>query len=280
MVINMKRKIVIGLIAVVAILAVATFVGCIEKDKEPTSTPTPEITPTLTPGVSPTPTLAPTPRLTQEERNTKIVTEIVEDYYKTHTYSMPDLFICADMAIDVWNMVETQGINAEIAVGNVDNPNADWTEYDHAWVLAEVAPDTWVALETTGGCVTYEDGYYTGYFFENAREFKEYLELMKEYNAQIDRFNGLQMEYSDTYDEWLKEYNYYKALSDDYNSNCAGTTSDPSKVQECINKYAKLNQQNVVLSKINGELEQISDTINEENKRLTEISNELSELLS
>lgn len=47
-----------------------------------------------------------------------------------------------------------------------------------------------------------------------------------------------------------------------------------------MNKHAKLNQQKVVLSKINGELEQISDTINEENKRLTEITNELNELLS
>ena len=217
---------------------------------------------------------------TPVEKNIEIVTEIVEDYYKTHTYSMPDLFVCADMAIDVWNMVETQGINAEIAVGNVDNPDADWTEYDHAWVLAEVAPDTWLALETTGGYVTYKDGYYTGYSFENAREFKEYLELMKEYKAQIDRINELQIEYSDTYDEWVKEYNYYKILSDDFNSNCAGTTSDISKVQECINKYAKLNQQNVVLSKINGELEQILDTANEENKRLTEITNKLNELLT
>ncbi|MBA7526984.1 hypothetical protein ES705_19157 [subsurface metagenome] len=257
--------------------------GCIDYEVEtpvstPTSTPTLSTstpTPTLT-----MPTLTPTPMITEEEKNTEIVIGIVEAYYKTHTYSKYDLFVCADMAIDVWNMVETQGINAEIAVGNVDNSNADWTEYYHAWVLAEVSLDTWLALEATGGYVTYDENYYRGYFFKNPRAFKEYLELMKEYNAQIDRIKELQVEYSDTYNEWVKEYNYYKPLSDDYNSNCAGTTSDPSKVQECMNKNAKLNQQKVVLSKINGELEQISDTINEENKRLTEITNELNELLT
>ena len=249
--------------------------GCVDYEVETqVSTPTPA--PTLRPTLQPTPT----PIVTEEEKNVEIVTGIVEDYHKTHTYSMPDLFVCADMAIDVWNMVETQGINAKITVGNVDNPDADWKEYNHAWVLAETSPGRWLALETTGGYVTYEGGYYTGFYFENARDFKEYLELTKEYGARIDRINVLQIEYSDTYDEWLKEYNYYKTLSDDYNSNCAGTTSDPSKVQECMNKHAKLNQQNVVLSKINGELEQISDTINEENKRLTEITNELNELLS
>lgn len=247
--------------------------GCLDYEVE-----TPVSTPTSAPTTRPTYT--PTPIVIEEEKNVEILTDIIKEYYKTHTYSKFDLFVCGDMAIDVWNMVETRGINAKIVVGNVDDPNADWTEYNHAWVLAEVSPGTWLALETTGGYVTYEDSYYTGYFFENPREFKKYLELMKEYNAQIDRINWLQMEYSDTYDEWLKEYNYYKALANDYNSNCAGTTSDPSKVQECINKYAKLNQQNVVLSRINGELEQIADTINEENKRLMEITNEFSELLS
>ena len=227
-----------------------------------------------------TPTLTPTPIITEEEKNVEIVTDIVEDYYKTHTYSEYNLFVCADMAIDVWNMVETQGINAEIAVGTVDKPNADWTEYNHAWVLAEVSPDTWLALETTGGYVTYNENYYSGYFFKNPREFKEYLELMKEYNAQIDRINELQIEYTDTYDKCVREANYYNDLVDDYNSNCAGTISDPSKVQECINKHARLNQQCAGLSKLNGELEQISDTINKEGKKLTEITNELDKLLA
>lgn len=59
----MRNKIVIGIIAVVAIVAVATFVGCLEKDPTPTPTPTiiPSPTPTLTPTHTPTPTSTATP---------------------------------------------------------------------------------------------------------------------------------------------------------------------------------------------------------------------------
>jgi len=262
-----------------AILALTVLLcilcGCVDYEVEtPVSTPT--STPTLT-----TPTLTPTPIVTEEEKNVEIVTDIVEEYYETHTYSEYDLFVCADMAIDVWNMVETQGINAEIAVGNVDDPNADWTEYDHAWVQAEVSPGTWLALETTGGYVTYEDSYYTGYFFENAREFKEYLELMKEYNTQVDRINKLPVEYSATYDEWVREGNYYNVLSNEYNKKCAGTRSlTPAEYQDCLNLLERLNAQRVVVERISGRAEQLVYTINEENQILTEITNELNELLT
>ena len=49
----MKKKVVIGLIAVVAIVAVAIFTGCIDNDDDSSSS-TP--TPTFTPSVTPTPT--------------------------------------------------------------------------------------------------------------------------------------------------------------------------------------------------------------------------------
>jgi len=56
----MKRKILVGLIAIVA---VAIFVGCIEKDQvsTPTATPSPKITPKPTPTTTPSPTITPTP---------------------------------------------------------------------------------------------------------------------------------------------------------------------------------------------------------------------------
>jgi hypothetical protein len=277
MVINIKRKIVIGLIAVIAIVAVATFAGCLEKDKEAASTPIPEITPTLIPDVSPA------PRLTQKEKNIQTVTDILENYYKTHTYNTPSLFVCADMAIDVWNMVETQGINAKIGVGNVDDPNANWIEYNHAWVLAEVSPSTWLALETTGGYVVYGDkneNYYTGYFFKNPKEFKEYLELMKEYNAQIDRINELQVEYSDTYTEWAREVNYLEDLVNEYNRRYAGRSLSSEEYQASLDLQSKINAQYAVVERVSGKADQLVYTIDKENKRLTEITNELTDLLS
>ncbi len=261
-------------LATVLLLTVLISVcGCLDYEAEVTPVLT---TPTSIHAIQPTPTYTPT----QKETNIRIVTEVVEDYHKTHMYSAPDLFVCADMAIDVWNMVETQGINAEIVVGNVDNPNADWTEYNHAWVLAETSPDAWLALETTGGSVTYKDSYYTGYFFENPRGFKEYLELMKEYGAQIDRINELQKEYSDTYDEWVQEAKYHQELVNVYNSNYAGRSLSPEAYQASLNLQNKIYGQYAVMGRVSGRADQLVSTLNEENQRLVEIINELEELLN
>jgi len=106
----------------------------------------------------------------------------VDDYHKIHTYSKYDLFVCSDMAIDVWNIVETQGINAKIQVGNVDDPNAKPENYNHAWVLAEVEPFSYVALETTGGYLVWgseNNNYFQGYSFDNPKELKDYLDKLQ-----------------------------------------------------------------------------------------------------
>jgi len=104
---------------------------------------------------------------------------------------------------------------------------------------------------------------------------------MKEYNTQVDRINKLQVEYSAAYDEWVREGNYYNVLSNEYNKKCAGTRSlTPVEHQDCLNLLERLNAQRVVVEKISGRAEQLVYTINEENQRLTEITNELNELLS
>ena len=125
------------------------------------------------------------------------VQQVLDEYHSTHTYTMIDFFVCADMASDVWNMVKTRGINAKIVAGSVEYSISDFeTELDyflnidHAWVLAEISPFEWIALETTGGYLVYvedpeyDDGsvamndlYYTGYFFDNPAEFKKFITL-------------------------------------------------------------------------------------------------------
>ena len=80
-------------------------------------------------------------------------TNIVRHYHETHTYSTVDFYVCSDMAADVWNMLKTFGIEALIQVGNVHQAVNEITESDHAWVLAEIAPGQYLALETTGGQV-------------------------------------------------------------------------------------------------------------------------------
>jgi len=119
-----------------------------------------------------------------QQRNMRIVKQIVETYHRTHTYSKEERFVCEQMAIDVWNMVKTQGIKAKIAVGNVKKDIIDSIEADHAWVLAEVSPDNWIALETTGGylvcsdqsvCRTDNERYYIqSWHFNNPRELEDF----------------------------------------------------------------------------------------------------------
>ena len=85
------------------------------------------------------------------ESPTETAENIVKRYHETHIYSKYDFFCLSDMALDVWNMLKAQGINALIQIGNVKAEAKDITDADHAWILAEVSPGEYLALETTGG---------------------------------------------------------------------------------------------------------------------------------
>ena len=114
--------------------------------------------------------------------------KIVRDYHVTHTYSMDDLFVCVDMAIDVWNILKTKKINAKILAGRVDqdithlNGLEHIGQINHAWVVAEPQPGVAVPLETTGGYVVTPDKpnyrlYFEGTDFNSPKAFKEFIEL-------------------------------------------------------------------------------------------------------
>jgi CheY-like chemotaxis protein len=117
------------------------------------------------------------------EKNVEIVKGIAQEYHSTHTYlgvqtgQSSDMYVCIDMAKDVWNMVKTRGINAVIEVGNVKTDITSINDADHAWVLAEAGPMQWLAVETTGGFVVTKDEnprYYTGLQFETPADMKAY----------------------------------------------------------------------------------------------------------
>jgi hypothetical protein len=113
---------------------------------------------------------------------------IVKRYHETHIYTEYDFFVCADMALDVWDMCKAQGINAIIKVGNIETEAKNITEANHAWVLAETNPGKYLALETTGGYAVWgEDNplYYQGWSFDNPREYKRFVELKQEYNIRV-----------------------------------------------------------------------------------------------
>jgi TPR repeat protein len=115
-------------------------------------------------------------RPSQEAEKIKTLSDIVSAYNRNHTYLKGGGFVCGDMACDVWNMVKTKGIEAKIQVGNVERDITSLREADHAWVMAEISPGNWLALETTAGRIVQKQEnprYYFGWSFDNPKKFKE-----------------------------------------------------------------------------------------------------------
>ena len=132
--------------------------------------------------------------------------KIVRYYHDTHVYDAYDLFVCADMAAEVWNMLKAQGIDALIAVGDIHNPISNIVQCNHSWVLAEVAPGEYLELETTGGRVVLESEnplYYRGWTFDTPAEEKEYQRLVREYNTMV----GIRNDVADEVNEAAEYYN-------------------------------------------------------------------------
>ncbi len=118
------------------------------------------------------------------------------------------------MATDVWDMLKAQGINARIKIGNVKVEAENITAADHAWVLAEVSPAKYLALETTGGYAVWgEDNplYYKGWSFDNPKEYKRFVELRQEYNIRVSLVKELNETVISTAQTWLEKTNrWYK----------------------------------------------------------------------
>jgi predicted nucleic acid-binding Zn-ribbon protein len=123
---------------------------------------------------------------------TETAENIVRYYHETHVYSSYDLFVCSDMASEVWNMLKAQGIDADIIVGNKDKVITDVLQSNHAWVRAEVAPGEYLALEATEGTAVPKSEnalYYRGWSFDSPKELKRHNELVQEYNVMVDVIN-------------------------------------------------------------------------------------------
>ena len=135
---------------------------------------------------------------------------IVRYYHETHVYSTWDLFVCSDMSSEVWNMLKAQGIDAIVAVGNVETGIGDILQSNHAWVLAEVSPGQYLALETTGGYAVPKAEkalYYRGWYFDSPADLKANNDLVKEYNIRIAIRNQIAAEDRKVIDEHNKATN-------------------------------------------------------------------------
>jgi hypothetical protein len=146
-----------------------------------------------------------------EKMNIQISKGVVEEYHQTHSYYGNGIFECGDMANDVWNMLKTRGINAKIQIGNVDKDNATLFESNHAWVLAEVSADKWLALETTGGYLEDNPRYYGGWSFYTPKQFKKYLLLLTQFNDMLPKENEAQTQC----DQLVSQYNQANIIKKD-----------------------------------------------------------------
>jgi zinc-ribbon domain len=177
----------------------------------------------------------------QNDRNIRIANEIVADYHKTHTYSLNDFYVCGDMASDVWDMLKTQGINAKLNVGRVDQDITNIKDANHVWVLAEVAPDQYLALEATGGySVQQADNprYYKGWSFYSPKQLKNYMDLSKEYNDAVLKYN--------------LALNDYNGIVSQYNN--AGFLTRLSLSSQLDDKKLILNQRTQDLNQITNQI--------------------------
>jgi hypothetical protein len=195
---------------------------------------------------------------------------IVKHYHDIHTYSKADLFVCADMAMDVWNMLQAQGIDAVIQIGNVEKAVTDMQESSHAWVVAEVAPGEFLALETTNGqAVSRAENplYYAGWSFDNPQEYKRFEELKYEHNIRVSVYNSMVEETEGAYQEYQAAYNEYQELVGEFNSRYAGQViSDEAQAL-----YDEINARLAVMKEAEGRYNQLQLLMAEQQQELDRI---------
>ena len=132
------------------------------------------------------------------------IIEVLKKYSSRNTYSELSETQCKQMSEAIWFRLVGQGIPARLAAGSVDaqvNTAVDIfvRKANHAWVMAELSPGEWVALETTNGTVVSKDMnqlYYMGgvyfqrpedvYRFDGAR--RKLRQYAKQYDAENARY--------------------------------------------------------------------------------------------
>lgn len=219
----------------------------------------------------------------EADANTRILQKIVQDYHAIHTYSIDDYYVCADMAQDVWNIVDTQKIPALLVAGNIEDPAADRKKYNHAWVIAELSPGQWIALETTAGTLVTRSAnpnYYTGIFFKNPRDMKTYLDYTKEYNNELERLAAIQQQYTSKLAEYNAELGNYNSLVSDYNTNYANRQLLPADYQASLALKNKIATAASTLELIKSGLEQISSAYTTEKEIMASVTSQLDALAS
>ena len=205
------------------------------------------------------------------ETPTDTAINIVKHYHETHIYSEYDFFVCSDMALDVWNMLKAQGINALIQIGNVETGAKDITEVTHAWVLAETSPGCYLALETTGGYVVSGEAnllYYQGWPFDNPKEYKRFVELRYEYNIRVKIIEQLAQAFEAARKAGLEATNEYTELTNEVSGMSVLDPLLSSKIAEVVLKAKECGE-------YIGRCDQLNELVDDQQQKLENVVSEM-----
>ena len=138
------------------------------------------------------------------------IEKVLRFYHDTHTYTV-NVYDCDNMAADIWNQLITLDINAVIAIGSLDYIITDVTQTNHAWVMAEVSPGEWLALEATGGRIVQKSEnprYYVGWILETPADYRTHNLKVREYNTLVKVYNNIVAEDNDVINEYNQSGNH------------------------------------------------------------------------
>ncbi len=234
------------------------------------------------------------PTATQSD-NYGVLSKIVSDYHKAHTYigkqngADDDIYVCGDMACDVWDMVQKAGINAKVAIGNVDADIKSFRDANHAWVLAETTPGNWLALEATGGFVVNgaeNKRYYNhAHGFPTPKEFREYIEIIHQRNAAIAKCKESQNTSQLAYNDYMQAYKAYEKAYLDFKQVADlmpyANGSDLAKLEIIFKQKKKfMDELDILVEQAKVVMEQKSIVFNQRKSDLSEINQKLDILFS
>jgi hypothetical protein len=176
---------------------------------------------------------------------TEIVTKLVKNYYDSHLYLI-DIYDCNNMATDIWDILQKLKIKSRIVIGSIDKAIDNILNSDHAWILAEVNPGEFLALETTGGFAVMEsenNKYFHGWYFTDPAQLKANDDLKAAYNAEAVFLMFLSEKRKTVNDEYVTAANQGNQILADQKEAIF------SKLNEIINEKGASHQ--ATLDKIN-----------------------------